>query len=455
MEKTKEKPSILVIDDEVISHKPLAKAFERDLMLEAYNLQFFQSGLQGLKQARETINRAPTVLVIDLILPDIPGKRLIEKLQEERTLESQFQAIVISAHETVERLQFFKDKYDWIIDYCPKPLDGILIRNLIKGLLGESTEKFNYSQLDINTANFIREQTEGIKVWMRQTALGAIETGERILSIKARLNHGQFKQWLSLELECHYNTVVSLMRAAKVFGKEKERIAQSGIGVSVIYYLAQSNIPSAVREEVIQESEQGRQLGFKEVKQLAKEYIKQKKQQSQPEESSSEPSPKKQNKPSTSLSAESPSTTEPSKNKTQLQEIIQVVPRKESDSWQLDRHLLVCDYPQSKDFVSKIPAKVDLILAFPPMPDWQQSAVIPVATNSSLVLHSIFSDGDPKAVNRMVYTALELYTENNSQVVISFLPDFDILNLLNIMGCRGFIAEPNPEKCQALLKSKT
>ncbi len=457
----KEIPSVLVVDDEVDFLKPLSEAFAPEIKSERYHMEFVKTGLQGLKEARKITKEENSLLIIDLILPDLSGKRLIEILDEEKTAQSQFKGIVISAHETREKLQELKEKYDWIVDYLPKPIDSVYLKNLVNSLCGQPLVKFKYEQLDRETAAFIRQQTGEIKLWMKQTALGAIEAGEKILKIKEKLNHGQFLDWVELELECHYNTVVGLMRAAKVFGPEKERVAQSGLGLSVVYLLSQGNIPPEMREEVIEISESGKALSIGEVKQIQKEYRKKKgiPPSTKARQSSSSATPNQ----STTSAIDSTKPLEPTQKDSQKQEIIKVLPKKvESQTrepsqlpnkfWHLDRrHLLYCGYPHDKEFVDKLPAPVDLILAFPPSSDWKKEELLPVPANSVEILQTQFKDYNPILLRPIVHQVMELWTEGKDTIFVSFLPDFDILTLIDFLDCRCFLAEPNLQKCQQLL----
>ncbi len=458
-------PSVLVIDDEASSYKPLEEAFAEEIKSKPYNLDFAQSGMQGLKRARQIAERDNSLLIIDLILPDLPGDRLIEILNEEKTENINFKAVVISAHETLEKLQQLKDKYDWILDYFPKPLGRIQVQSLVEILFGKPlAQKFDYEQLDPTMADLIRQQTGEINLWLTQTAVGAIEVGEKIIKIKEEyLSHGQFQAWVRSELKCHQNTVGNLISAARVFGHRKEEIASSGLVTSVIYQLSKNVIAPEMREKVIREAKSGQVFSVKDVKNLQKEYKPKQKTISQSPESGAD----RQSNSSTSL--ERATTISPPQKITQKQEIIKVLPQKievpkaePPKFWQLNQHLLFCGYPNSPDFIAKLPNQVDLTIAFSRSPDWSKESIIPVPTNSTTIFQSNFPDYDPLALKAMTRhaiemsrLALELYTEDEKEdpnsVVISFLPDFDILQLVDSLGCRCFIAEPDLQKCQQLL----
>ena len=454
----KETPSVLVIDDEVNFHQPLSEALAQEVESKHYSLNFAQSGLQGLKQARKIIDREDTILIIDMILPDIPGERVIEILDEEKTAQSKFKAILISAHKTIEELRELKDKYDWILDYLPKPVDSIYLKNLINNLCGQPLTKFDYGQLDEETANFIRQRTGEINLWFKQTALGAIETGEKIIQIKEKLTPDLFSNWCKSELECHYNTVLTLMRAAKVFGQEKEKVIRSGLGPSIIYLLAQGNVDPVLREEVLELGKSGKSFSYKQVKTLNKEYNQRKQQEI--DTGTQAPQPRLLLT-TTDKSTIPPSPKKPNQNSPK-QEILKVVQKTEVQKTQKQKieknsfrqfrndHFLFHGYPHNKEFIAKLPPQVALALAFPRSSSWQKKAILPVTTNSTFIFQSNFPDCDPDTLGKMIHHALEVYTEEGDSVVVSFLPncELNILELVDSLGCRCFLAEPDPKKCQ-------
>ena len=457
--------SILLVDDEVDFHKPFSEPFQSEGKSD-YNLILTEGGLQGLRKAREIADQEENlILIVDLILPDFSGENLLEILNRENFAESKLKAIIISAHKPIGQLRKLKNKYSWVYDCFPKPIDTVYFKRVIDRLCGKPLNEFDYQLLAPEEAEYIAEQTEQIKLWMKQTALGAIEAGEKILEIKRILGHGRFQDWIRLELGCHHATALLLMNAAKVFGQEKERIANSGLGLSVVYLLAQSNTPPEMREKVLEEGERGTPISIKEAKSLKKRYLqKQKNQvsthhpkvveeiksarlttnQKTPTKINPEPTPAQLNRPS------------------QKQEIIKVIPQKEEvqeveasqqshNFWHLGRHLLFCGQPQEQEFIAKLPQKVALTLAFPSSSNWNREALIPVDSGSVVVFQSDLADIDPDGLNLAVRNAIETYTEGGDTIVVSFLPDFNILRLADYLGCSCLIAEPDRQKCRKIL----
>ena len=248
------------------------------------------------------------------------------------------------------------------------------------------------------------------------------------------------------------------MRAAKVFGQEKERIARSGLGLSVVYLLSQGNIPSEMREEIVRQSESGTPISFKEAKKIQKKY-KQKPENQLITQTPSTTSNQLTTKLETTKTNSRPIPTRANKHN-HKQEIIQIItqstakiPTRElaKNYWQLNQHLLFCGYPLEEEFIVKLPERVALTLAFPPFPDWSREALLPVRSNSTSVFQSEFTDVDPALLSSTVRQTIELYTEGGDDVIVSFLPDFDILQLIDFLGCRCLIAEPDLQRCQKIL----
>ncbi len=459
--------SILLVDDEVDFHKPFSEPFKSEGQSD-YNLILTETGLEGLREAREIAGKGENlILIVDLILPDFSGENLLEILDRENFAESKLKTIIISAHKPIGHLRKMKKKYSWVYDCFPKPIDTVYFKRVIDRLCGKPLNEFDYQLLAPEEAKYIAEQTEQIKLWMKQTALGAIEAGEKIIEIKKILGHGRFQDWVRLELGCHHATVLGFMNAAKVFGQEKERIANSGLGPSVVYLLAQSNTPPEMRKKVLEAGESGTPISIKEAKSLKRRYLQ--KQKNQPSARNLKVA-EEINSARLTTNLETPTKTNsrlvPAElnRASQKQKIIKVIPQKEevqkvetpqqpNNFWHLGRHLLFCGHPHEQGFIAKLPEKVALTLAFPPFSNWNREALIPVNSDSVTVFQSDVADIAPDSLSVAVRKAIETYTEGGDSIVVSFLPDFNILRLVDYLGCSCLIAEPDRQKCQKILHS--
>lgn len=68
------KPLVLVVDDE----KSLRLIAERVLQKEGFDVVTASNGVEGLKQAQETL---PDIIVLDIVMPEMNGYEVCRKLQ--------------------------------------------------------------------------------------------------------------------------------------------------------------------------------------------------------------------------------------------------------------------------------------------------------------------------------------------------------------------------------------
>jgi len=67
---------MLVIDDDRALHKPLRQVFEAD----GFALEFAEDGAAGIEKFRK---ESPTVVLLDLMLPRVPGREVCRTIREE------------------------------------------------------------------------------------------------------------------------------------------------------------------------------------------------------------------------------------------------------------------------------------------------------------------------------------------------------------------------------------
>lgn len=456
--------SILVIDDEISFQQPLYESFEREIEYNPNFLDFAENGLKGLKEAREIMQDYSNdhLLIIDMVLPDIPGEKIIEAIEKERDKNSRLKAVVISANVIEDKLKEITEQHNWIIDYLPKPIDIKRLKTIVFSLYKEQKGKFNYDDLDPEVAQFVREQTARYKGLLRKSVMTIIEIGELLMSVKDRLQHGQFQTWIESELGCHYNTAYKMMKVGYFFGPEKEQVANSELAITAFYTLVE-NTDDYLRETILEINDTSRKqlqkpLTIDEIRAIKEVYNEQKQKSKNPKDLQQAI---KKLKPAQIKAAQNPAhpntKTKPNK-KTIKQQIIKVLPKNvkseenQGKFWKFNKHLLFCGQPESQVFLAKIPKKIDLIIAFPPSEDWDKTSILPVKARSTLICQTEFKDLNLRIIREMIYNALELYTENGSNIMICFLPDFNILNVAVELGCYCFIAEPSWEKCQKLVE---
>ncbi len=350
-------------------------------------------------------------------------------------------------------------------------------------------KSFDYSSLDAETNQFVQQQTGEIRMLMKRTAQGIIEIGQKLIEVKKRLGHGRFLDWLEAEFEWTERTARNFMRVAEVF--KSENFSDLQLAPSALYLLASPSIPEVVREEALERASTGESITYKTAKEIKHKYTspstqtrevrsseaigrtgdrgqKTKEQFSRAPSESPDPlvipsaqprhrarqaerqgpeilaiRPNEALQSPTVPSAQTRARTKPSFPETQL-----VQP---GSWWQLEqKHLLYCGSPSSPRFQERLPGQVALSLAFPPSQiDWPHT--LSPQIKSALSLFTIYQDQDLTSFRGLVRASLELYTEGEEIVVFSFLPDPELLMLAHKLGCRCFVAEPEPARCDAAL----
>jgi hypothetical protein len=321
---------------------------------------------------------------------------------------------------------------------------------------------FDYGILDRETADFLQQQTGEIRALMRRSAQDIFEIGEKLIEIKQRLGHGRFGNWLAAEFAWTDRLAQQFMNVARQF--RSENISDLQLAPTALYLLAAPSTPEVVREEALARARAGEPITHKQVKELKKHHA-------PPSPDLKEAGGRGQEAGGKSttfmlggaLAAPPVGTDNGGAAATARKPLEVVALRRAADqSWsQLGEHRLFWGHPNSTDFQSRLPADIALWLAFPPQRgDWQ-SSLLP-STKAAL---SFYLDWDsqlplePEDFSWMVTlldTHLKLYSkEEGENLVLAFLPTPQLLLVAHAWGCRCFLAEPDPQRCQAVLAAWT
>lgn len=142
------KPTILVIDDESLIRENLKTVF----LLEGYNIVVAGSGEEGISKF---IDSEPDVVLLDVRLPDIDGKEVLEKI---RKIDNNAVVLIITG------VPGFKDTVEFIksgaYDYLPKPFDveelkfhvekaleSARLRKKVKDIERQEIEKYGFDKI--------------------------------------------------------------------------------------------------------------------------------------------------------------------------------------------------------------------------------------------------------------------------------------------------------------------
>ena len=356
---------------------------------------------------------------------------------------------------------------------------------------GSKTQKsFDYDSLDSSTALFVREQTGEIRALFQRTAVDMVETGRRLLAVKAKLQHGQFLDWLQIEFEVHRGTANRFMQVAREFGSlEMSQLAT--FDITALYQLATPSTPKAARDEAIARAKSGENITYTKAKKIKQNYtndsikIKKAKLEVTGTDKRIKPDSKDEQQLTTAIT---PSPVALAKNSTAISQtqpkpqIVAFIPRTQKQTtanptepmlsasqstiiasveqagtwWQLDkRHLLYCGDPNSDNFIRKIQQHAPLLLAFPAETKWY-----PLVSAQTLYImaEQVLEKNLKKKGWEHLDELLELMildcSESEDLVVSCFLPlaaSSIVLNLLNRLLRRGIMAEPDPQRCRSTL----
>ncbi len=128
---------------------------------------------------------------------------------------------------------------------------------------GEVVPSFQYDALDTATATDLRDVAERVRQRTTRITEAIIETGNDLLGIKDRLEHGQFLAWVEAELRMPARTAQQYMQAAAWAADKGATVAH--LPPSTVYKLSAKSMPPEVGAEVVQRIEEGRPLTVDEI----------------------------------------------------------------------------------------------------------------------------------------------------------------------------------------------
>ncbi|PSF35793.1 hypothetical protein C7H19_15320 [Aphanothece hegewaldii CCALA 016] len=290
------------------------------------------------------------------------------------------------------------------------------------------------------------------------------------LEVRQRVGHGKFLSWLKNDLlstlDLSSQTLYRWMRIAKTFGEEFEELEfthYEKFQDLALYYLSKKNVPYSARAEAIKRVAEGEFITLDVAELITEPYITPKSDESKKEEL--EP-PTELNKTSksglatTSFSLAGGATAPLIITSLPKPEIIAVRPGAalntkvkeraiKQDSWhQLGKHKLYCGYPNAPQFKKKLPKNISAIFTFAPTPDWQLSS--PCQAKSINAVYSEYEDFD---YEQIFQSFLNVATESNDVLVCCYFPIAECLAIAENLGLNCFIAEPDVERCQAIVKA--
>jgi hypothetical protein len=466
----KQNLKFLVVDDEVAANESFQDDFISNIGLKKSLAKFAGNCEEALSILSD--DRNLYFCLLDSKIPinqlnspnlDYNGVNLIPKIN---AITNSFPIIVYSAYVENSELAERTRGYQNVITVKKNGSIG-LFRNtvweLIRKILARtdipsigssdsetrSTLKkiFDYDNLEPEVQQLIRANADKIKFLLKRTYQDYVEIGKYLTEVKQSLNHGQFYPWLLSEIGFSRTSAVRFMRAynSAISDKSKSaKLADLDISPSVMYELNASTVPDEAVEETIELAKSGKKVTVEVVKSIKNKHIERK---------------NAANKSDSFIdvvnnSLEQDADSRPTdKNNAEVfqplfrQDIVKVISRQKV--WKFGFHTLTCYDPNSKSFIKLLPESVSLVLAFPSHRNWnfefQQYSSINIFQSNydDLVYHGLFNS---------IKNLVETTTDYGDTVVLAFIPEPRVLLLLNKLGCRVFIAEPDYNKCLRLLE---
>lgn len=118
-----------------------------------------------------------------------------------------------------------------------------------------------YAGLDLETRIVVRQRTGEIKTLVQRTAQDLIEIGQKLVEVKARLEHGLFGAWLQAEFEWSERTAQRYMSVAQAFKSDTVSVLTNA-EARALYLLAAPSTPESVREEAVRRAETGERITY-------------------------------------------------------------------------------------------------------------------------------------------------------------------------------------------------
>jgi hypothetical protein len=110
-------------------------------------------------------------------------------------------------------------------------------------------DKFDYSQLDPDIADELREAAARIRERGREQSTAIIDIGNTLLRVKDKLQHGEWGYWLDAEFSMSTSTAGRYMRVAK-WAADKS-VTVTNLQPSTLYLFSAKSTPPSMAQEVL------------------------------------------------------------------------------------------------------------------------------------------------------------------------------------------------------------
>lgn len=118
------RPRVLVVEDE-----PDMRRYLAEILAEEYQVSTARTGAEGLRMALE---RAPDLVVLDLMLPEMDGLEVCRRIRQESTLRSQKIMLLTARVDEESKITALEQGAD---DFLTKPFSSVEVRTRLRNLL--------------------------------------------------------------------------------------------------------------------------------------------------------------------------------------------------------------------------------------------------------------------------------------------------------------------------------
>lgn len=125
---------------------------------------------------------------------------------------------------------------------------------------------FSYDSLPADHAKMIQKVSDQIKSRHSRLMQDIADTGNDLILVKSKLDHGKFESWLNLEFGMTARSAQKYMKAAQWMGDKNE--LSSVLAPNVVYLLSAKSTPEKVERTVIDRLKSGERVAPQAVRHL-------------------------------------------------------------------------------------------------------------------------------------------------------------------------------------------
>lgn len=134
-------------------------------------------------------------------------------------------------------------------------------------MVAKDIQGFSYASLDIETRVIVQQRTTEIHESLEGIKRNFLSIGRKLIEVKARLNHGEFGEWLNMEFKWSHDTAGNLMNAARL-AEQNPKFSEFApqFAPSAFYLLAKPSTPTDIREGALGLAAEGQTITHGEIK---------------------------------------------------------------------------------------------------------------------------------------------------------------------------------------------